>query len=108
MHVAGLHRFLQLAESSGWETIFLGPAVPVETLVEFAEKEKADLIAVSYRLTPETGERLLGDFAEAADTLQERGCQIRFRRNTSIGRAGPGRWAYSMWFTKVVKIRKKF
>jgi len=36
------------------------------------------LVGVSYRLTPETGERLLGEFAEAADTLRERGVRFAF------------------------------
>ena len=39
-------------------------------------REKADLVGVSYRSTPETGERLLGDFAEAADELRAR--RVRF------------------------------
>ncbi|MEN6479319.1 MAG: methionine synthase, partial [Anaerolineales bacterium] len=35
-------------------------------------------VGVSYRLTPETGERLLGDFAEAADDLRQRGVRFIF------------------------------
>lgn len=76
VHVAGVHRFLRLAESQGFDTVFLGPAVPVDQVVRAAEDQGADLVAVSYRLTPETGERLLGDFAEAADHLREKG--VRF------------------------------
>lgn len=58
------------------ERFFLGPAVPVEKLIEAARAEKADLVGVSYRLTPETGERLLGEFAEAADELRSQGCAL--------------------------------
>ncbi|CAG0932128.1 hypothetical protein TFLX_02479 [Thermoflexales bacterium] len=76
VHVAGVMNFLRLAESAGWRTIFLGPAVSIEQLLRTAEEEHADLIGVSYRLTPETGERLLGELAEAADGLHERG--VRF------------------------------
>lgn len=76
VHVAGVHRFLRLAESQGYETVFLGPAVAVDAVIRAAEEQRADLVAVSYRLTPETGERLLGDFAEAADHLREKG--VRF------------------------------
>ncbi|MCI0519670.1 MAG: methionine synthase, partial [Chloroflexi bacterium] len=36
------------------------------------------LVGVSYRLTPETGERLLGEFAEAADELHSRGVRFAF------------------------------
>ena len=78
VHVAGVVNFLRLAESAGWKTIFLGPAVPIEAVLQAAEQQGADLVGVSYRLTPETGERLLGAFAEAADNLRERGVRFAF------------------------------
>ncbi len=78
VHVAGVSNFLRLAEAAGWRTIFLGPAVPIETVLEAARREKADLVGVSYRLTPETGERLLGQFAEAASDLHEAGVRFVF------------------------------
>jgi methylmalonyl-CoA mutase cobalamin-binding subunit len=78
VHVAGVTNFLRLAESAGWRTVFLGPAVPIDELLKVARRERADLIGVSYRLTPETGERLLGEFAEAASELHERGVRFAF------------------------------
>ena len=78
VHVAGIANFLRLAETAGWRTVFLGPAVPIDQILEVARKEKADLVGVSYRLTPETGERLLGDFAEAADELRAQGMRFAF------------------------------
>lgn len=78
VHVAGISNFLRLAEQAGWKTIFLGPAVPIEKVLETARREKADLVGVSYRLTPETGERLLGEFAEAADELRAGGTRFVF------------------------------
>ncbi|MFN2285451.1 MAG: cobalamin-dependent protein, partial [Anaerolineae bacterium] len=78
VHVAGVMNFLRLAEAAGWRTVFLGPAVSVEALLEAARREKADLVGVSYRLTPETGERLLGNFAEAADDLRSAGVRFAF------------------------------
>ena len=36
VHVAGISRFLQLAEEAGWRTVFLGPATPVEAVVAAA------------------------------------------------------------------------
>jgi len=78
VHVAGVSNFLRLAETAGWKTVFLGPAVPVEELLEAAKREKADLVGVSYRLTPETGERLLGQFAEAASEMHEAGVKFAF------------------------------
>lgn len=78
VHVAGISNFLRLAENDGWRTVFLGPAVPIEKILETAKIEKADLIGISYRLTPETGERLLGQFAEAADDLHASGVKFAF------------------------------
>ncbi len=78
VHVAGVMNFLRLAEAAGWRTVFLGPATPIAQVLEAARREKADLVAVSYRLTPETGERLLGEFAEAADDLRAQGVRFAF------------------------------
>ncbi|MEA3440152.1 MAG: cobalamin-dependent protein [Chloroflexota bacterium] len=78
VHVAGVTRFLRLAESAGWHTVFLGPAVSTEEVLKTARLEDADLVAVSYRLTPETGERLLAEFAEEADELHSAGVRFAF------------------------------
>ncbi|MGW8249357.1 MAG: cobalamin-dependent protein, partial [Anaerolineales bacterium] len=78
VHVAGVTRFLRLAESTGWRTIFLGPAVPIEKVLEIAGRENADLVGVSYRLTAQTGERLLAQFAEEADELRSAGVRFAF------------------------------
>ena len=84
VHVAGVANFLNLAEAAGWKTVFLGPAVSIETLLEAAGRELVHtppgdlLIGVSYRLTPENGERLLADFAEAASDLQAAGVRFAF------------------------------
>jgi methylmalonyl-CoA mutase cobalamin-binding subunit len=78
VHVAGVMNFLRLAEAAGWRTVFLGPAVPIQKVLEAARREQADLVGISYRLTPQTGERLLGDFAEEADELRQAGVRFAF------------------------------
>ena len=78
VHVAGVVHFLKLAEQVGWKTVFLGPAVAPEVLLKAARDEKADLVGVSYRLTPETGERLIGQFCEMADDLKQQGVHFAF------------------------------
>lgn len=78
VHVAGVYHFLQLAEQAGWRSVFLGPAVGIQQFIRKAVEEKADLVGVSYRLTPENGERLLADFLEAADPLREAGVRFVF------------------------------
>lgn len=84
VHVAGVSKFLRLAKQAGWETVFLGPAVSPQKMLEAVRKAQAEangdqvLVGVSYRLTPETGERLLGQFAEEASELHESGVQFVF------------------------------
>ncbi len=76
VHVGGLHHFLELAKSEGYETESLGPAVSVERLLGRVEKEKPDLVAVSYRLTPEAAAAL---FEEMKEGMARRGIQgVRF------------------------------
>jgi len=77
-HVAGVMNVLRLADAAGWRTVFLGPAVPVAEFLKVARRENADLVGVSYRLTPETGERLLAEFAEEADDLRSAGVRFAF------------------------------
>ncbi len=78
VHVAGVSNFLRLAEAAGWDIIFLGPAVPIEKMLEVARLEKAELVGVSYRLTPDNGEQLLAAFAEEADDLRDSGVRFVF------------------------------
>jgi hypothetical protein len=59
VHVAGVINFLRLAEDSGYETVFLGPAVPVDTFLKVVEQESPYMAAVGYRLSPETAKPLL-------------------------------------------------
>jgi hypothetical protein len=78
VHVAGVMNFLRLAETAGWQTVFLGPAVSVGQVIAAARTHGAMLVGVSYRLTPENGERLLAEFAEAADDLAAAGVRFAF------------------------------
>jgi methylmalonyl-CoA mutase cobalamin-binding subunit len=87
VHVAGVVSFLRLADEAGWQTIFLGPATPIETVLAAARENHAALVGVSYRLTPETGERLLAEFAEAADELRLSGVRFAFGGTPPVGAA---------------------
>jgi len=70
VHVAGVVRFLSIAEELGYRTVFLGAAVPVDTLVDVIEREDPVLVGISYRLTPDVGLRLT---EELAGKLRARG-----------------------------------
>jgi methylmalonyl-CoA mutase cobalamin-binding subunit len=78
VHVAGISNFLRYAEQIGWRTIFLGPAVPIHEVIAVAKRENADMVGISYRLTPENGEQLLARFAEEADELRSAGVRFLF------------------------------
>ena len=78
VHVAGVSNFLRLAGFAGWNPVFLGPAVSIADLINAAVREKADMVGVSYRLTPETGEALLKEFVAASSELRSKGVRFAF------------------------------
>ena len=59
VHVAGILNFLKLAERYDYETFFLGPAASVEKISASIKQHNPNLIAISYRLTPEVLKKLL-------------------------------------------------
>jgi hypothetical protein len=69
VHVAGVIRFLSIAERYGHQTHFTGPATDLEALIDAARNFNAEVIGVSYRLTPDNLAPLLqelGDMLAAA------------------------------------------
>ena len=71
VHVAGIINFLNIARTHGYDTIFLGPATGTDTLISKILEIKPDIIAISYRLTPENAFKILTDID-------------RFRKNTTL------------------------
>ena len=65
VHTGGIVNFLRIAEENGYRATFLGPAVPVERAVEAIRSEEPELVAISYRLTPENARAILTEFKEA-------------------------------------------
>ncbi len=63
--MAGIRRVLHLAQQEGWQTVFLGPATPIDVFIRAIHEADPELVALSYRLTPETGEVLLRAFHDA-------------------------------------------
>ncbi len=63
--MAGVLRFLTLAEEEGHETIFLGTAVSIDELITKVKEHNPDIIGVSYRLTATSAEILLDDLKNA-------------------------------------------
>ena len=54
VHVAGISNFANQAEREGYKTVFLGPAVSVRELIGAIRETDADLVGISYRLSPES------------------------------------------------------
>jgi methylmalonyl-CoA mutase cobalamin-binding subunit len=65
VHVAGVLRFLALAEEDGHDTVFLGPATSIDDLVKQIKKHDPDIVGVSYRLTTISAANLLDDLKQA-------------------------------------------
>jgi hypothetical protein len=66
--VSGVQAFLDVARSVGHETIFLGPAMPVEKVVGAIREHEPDIVALSYRLSPQSAEAV---FVELKERLGE-------------------------------------
>ncbi len=64
IHVAGIINFLNLAGKYGYKTKFLGSACKIEKLNENIEKYSPDIVAVSYRLSPESALALFQELNE--------------------------------------------
>ena len=66
VHVAGVVNFVNLAEQVGYETVYLGPAVSVDDLLDNVAKLDPEIVAVGYRLTPENCRDLLEELKAKA------------------------------------------
>lgn len=69
VHVGGLHHFLKLAETEGYHTKSLGPAVSVNRIIETVRTEKPDIMALSYRLTSDVALNLVEELAQSINEL---------------------------------------
>jgi len=70
VHVAGLVSFLGLARQAGYDVAFLGAAVAPDRLIAEVRARQPDLVAVSYRLTPETAATLFAELRQLRDRHQ--------------------------------------
>ncbi|UCE92325.1 MAG: cobalamin B12-binding domain-containing protein [Methanobacteriota archaeon] len=68
VHVAGVQAFLDVARSFGYETVFLGPAMPIDKLTGAIKQHEPDLVALSYRLSEESAKAVFEDLRKALDS----------------------------------------
>ncbi len=78
VHVAGVRRFLELAAEAGYETRFLGAAQPAGAVVEAVRSWRPDVLALSYRLTPEALVKLLETLLPALAEARGGGMRLIF------------------------------
>ena len=51
-HEIGLRMLCDLLDAEGWETVFLGPSVPAESLERMVRERKPHVVALSASITP--------------------------------------------------------
>jgi len=69
VHVAGVLRFLRIAEEEGYTVEFLGAALSIPTLLDAIQEKVPNMVGISYRLNVEGASAL---FEELARGIQER------------------------------------
>jgi len=70
VHVAGIFNFLSLARTEGYKSIFLGTSIPIRSLIESIKKTKPDIVAVSYRLTPESVLKVFNELKKGVNEIK--------------------------------------
>ncbi|MEM4160410.1 MAG: cobalamin-dependent protein [Thermoplasmata archaeon] len=99
IHVMGLHRFLELAASVGYKTEFLGQCIPVEKIMDYCKREKPDIVALSYRLTPESAELIFREIKDARERMQLP-CMFIFGGTPSVAEKAKASGAFDKVFSK--------
>lgn len=78
VHVAGVANFLALARECGWDTVFLGPAQSPAQVLQAVKEHDPDMVALSYRLTPETGREVIAELKRLIEAAGETGRRYAF------------------------------
>ena len=65
VHTAGILNFFQVISDLGYDYKFLGPANKISKIIKQIKESNAKNIAISYRLTSETGKKHIENFINA-------------------------------------------
>lgn len=68
VHVAGTMNYLNLAEKENYSTEFIGIGKSVDELINIINEKKPDIVALSYRLTPEPLNAILEELKEKIES----------------------------------------
>lgn len=64
VHVAGIMNYLNLAEKENYKTEFIGIGKTIQELINIIKTKNPDIVALSYRLTPEPLHKILQELKE--------------------------------------------
>lgn len=70
IHTAGILNFLRLATKLGYETEFLGAAMPVKKFIGAVVEYRPDIAVISYRLTPQVAQALIDELKKEIHNYQ--------------------------------------
>lgn len=59
VHVAGIMNYLALADKENYSTDFIGIGKSIDEIINLINEKKPDIVALSYRLTPEPLNKIL-------------------------------------------------
>lgn len=69
VHVAGIMNYFKLAEEEGYTTKYIGIGKSIDEIINSIKDEKPDVVALSYRLTPEPLIEILNNLKERINTI---------------------------------------
>lgn len=69
VHVAGAVHFLNLAKDEGYDTLFLGPANSIDSIISRVAECRPTMVSLGYRLTPANAVPLVRTLMEKSKAL---------------------------------------
>ncbi|MEJ2295867.1 MAG: methionine synthase, partial [Candidatus Lokiarchaeota archaeon] len=75
---AGSYNFMRIAQQLGYETSFMGPAIPIPAIIDKIKRIKPKIVGLSYRLTPKTVKPLLEKFFQQYRDLKTKPDKLIF------------------------------
>ncbi len=73
VHVAGIMNYLNLAEKENYDTDFVGIGKSVDELLILINEKKPNIVALSYRLTPEPLNKILEELKDKINKKEIKG-----------------------------------
>ena len=98
VHVAGTYNFITIANQLGYKCKFLGPATPIADIINEIQKEKYDIVGISYRLTPSTVRPLLQDFIKGYERIEKKPERMFFAGTSEVVKVAKGFKIFDEYF----------